>query len=401
MSYRFTSNRGDSLRYRTVSGSYKRSDRPEENIDYVDNELTNTQVYNEPQKTTYLPVPGTEIKWRPATSWQTSATEFLWNKYHLDVDYGGGRIDTYHRTSAVLGNENPGFNYVGEYFSGRFPDWSSNDLFRAETECLQKLNGMKVQLGSNLLETKKTASTLATLVVSLADTLISIRRGRMPKWLREYLKRPGTNLSKYHLAWVYGIQPLIQDIYTGVNLLSEKAKAPQLLTAQRTIYSSDSDSVDGDLDFHVDRHCNYRTTSRITARLKDDYMSAFTRTAQEVGLLNPAGIIWESIPYSFLVDWVVPVGNVLDAMTATCGLDFVGGYRSRYAEGTRNEVFARTRYSWDHWHVQGTLKVNRKGFIRDPYLDFPKPMLYVKSPFSDAHSLNAVALIGSLLKSFR
>jgi hypothetical protein len=44
------------------------------------------------------------------------------------------------------------------------------------------------------------------------------------------------------------------------------------------------------------------------------------------GLLNPALLYWELMPYSFVVDWFIPVGDVLASLTAGLGLEgCVGG----------------------------------------------------------------------------
>jgi hypothetical protein len=33
-----------------------------------------------------------------------------------------------------------------------------------------------------------------------------------------------------------------------------------------------------------------------------------------LGLNNPAGVLWEKLPYSFVIDWFLPVGNYLEAL---------------------------------------------------------------------------------------
>jgi hypothetical protein len=45
--------------------------------------------------------------------------------------------------------------------------------------------------------------------------------------------------------------------------------------------------------------------------------------AANFGLSNPYTIVWELVPYSFLVDWILPVGKYLDAMDALSGLSLV------------------------------------------------------------------------------
>lgn len=74
--------------------------------------------------------------------------------------------------------------------------------------------------------------------------------------------------------------------------------------------------------------------TRIRKTLSGELMPdsvAFTRTGEEVyllqivsyieevdtvklsGLTDPASIVWERIPYSFVVDWFLPIGNFLQS----------------------------------------------------------------------------------------
>jgi len=44
-----------------------------------------------------------------------------------------------------------------------------------------------------------------------------------------------------------------------------------------------------------------------------------------LGLLNPVSLAWELVSWSFVVDWVVPIGPMFQALTAPAGLSFVDG----------------------------------------------------------------------------
>ena len=95
----------------------------------------------------------------------------------------------------------------------------------------------------------------------------------------------------------------------------------------------------------------------------------------------------------------MPVGNVLEALTARAGLNFVGGSKS-YQTGSTTSVVA-TRSNWGsapldtagHWTAE-TFALNR---IK--YGGWPVPFLYVnESPFSTPRALNALALWRQSLK---
>jgi len=50
---------------------------------------------------------------------------------------------------------------------------------------------------------------------------------------------------------------------------------------------------------------------------------------EQFGLANPAALAWELIPFSFVADWFVGVGDYLNAQTALLGLTVVDGGTSQ------------------------------------------------------------------------
>lgn len=115
-----------------------------------------------------------------------------------------------------------------------------------------------------------------------------------------------------------------------------------------------------------------------------------------LGLINPLEIIWELVPYSFVVDWFLPVGNWLSSMTADAGFTFQGGSLSRKTDVKCDGV---KEVSW-----LNTGNVNTFGatpniggqafwFNRLCYTSSPVPGLYFKNPLSATHIANAMALL--------
>jgi hypothetical protein len=52
----------------------------------------------------------------------------------------------------------------------------------------------------------------------------------------------------------------------------------------------------------------------------------------QTGIDNPALLAWELLPYSFVVDWFLPVGNYLQSLTDFAGFTFVDGWVSYKTE---------------------------------------------------------------------
>lgn len=147
---------------------------------------------------------------------------------------------------------------------------------------------------------------------------VSIRSGR---WcLRD--------LAQLHLAHQFGINPLIDDL---ADLSASYFRAKEHLNWFRTI--SDGQA------HHVHASVSRRTTSdstllntdfaKITDRVEASALGTMFATVairpvsievaqkrlfnQIIGLNVPLQIAWELVPFSFVLDWFLPVGEVLSA----------------------------------------------------------------------------------------
>jgi len=139
---------------------------------------------------------------------------------------------------------------------------------------------------------------------------------RLEKRLRAELRQL-EHASSLFLAWRYGISPLMGDIFTMADMLSGEK-----------IFRNTKVRVSGSFESKVRYH---------SAAVKEDgtrkvscSISAYVECSNEnlllanrLGLINPATIAWELIPYSFLVDWFLPVGQFLENFTATAGMKFL------------------------------------------------------------------------------
>jgi len=110
-------------------------------------------------------------------------------------------------------------------------------------------------------------------------------------------------------------------------------------------------------------------------------------------------VAWEKVPFSFVIDWLLPIGNFLEAISAHRGLDFVAGFDDLLIEGS---------LSWEYkippgYHLvagtpPGPWRNSMYAFQRRLYLTWPIPLPYWKNPLSSTHLANALALVTSLRK---
>lgn len=273
-------------------------------------------------------------------------------------------------------------------FSGDGADLLS-EKNQAITECLLKLKEDKVQLGQFLAEAKQSVNMLADSAHKLFSLLLLIKRKQWPK-------RPsgqqvfGVNAANLYLQWKYGWAPLCSDLKRLFDDAQNDTKSrPLVLKASRNIkshWTSSSDVQYWDGRFQQVKATN---TCQVMAKVK----SSFLDNANSYGLINPLSLGWELIPFSFVVDWAMPIGNFLEALSAPAGLDFLTGFTGQRLEGTI-EANRKLNSGWKG--KQQSVSVDAFYYGRTALIQFPFPQLYVKSPFSTGNVLSALALLRQL-----
>ena len=114
----------------------------------------------------------------------------------------------------------------------------------------------------------------------------------------------------------------------------------------------------------------------------------------QLGLVNPLEIVWEWFPYSFVVDWMLPVGGWFSVLFGDFGYDFVSGDYGefvRYVDSTASVVGNSSYKNPSGLSISGEAVSCR----RRVYVSSPIPALYFKSPVSATHIANASSLLAS------
>lgn len=370
------------------------------------------------KKSPLVPIAGTSSKWRPPTAYK----RFVYTQYtnqEGDWKEGNNRYLCALRTSEYMASlDSKRARYLNANTSTSWPNDDpemDNIRSRAETQALLKFADYKVDLGTFLAESVKTADHLASTASSLYRSFIAVkqrdwktvyreliqgRNVKLPRELDRRLQRPhvvGQDISRRWLEYQYGWKPLMNDIKGIYDTLSAGLENALLLHA----YSSASAEVDmsgistggtyGASRYVTSGVAKLKGRCKITGQLT----ATSARNAARVGLINPAAVAWELVPYSFAVDWAIPVGNVLQALNATRGTTFVGGCFTSLA-------FTKVKVSMTRTNASSSVKPTEGEALkymmdRKVYSSYPTPSLYSKSPFSTSHVASALALLRQLV----
>lgn len=244
-------------------------------------------------------------------------------------------------------------------------------------KCLNRLNEGKAQYGSFLAESVQTADLLASTSTDILRMLIALKKGKLMSKDFPGRKRAGD----MWLEWQYGWRPLYDDVKGMYDDLQNGIKFPPLIHASSRVTSM-REKTWTPTGYKSSSHS--RTTDVFRTHIWAELSSRGLAVAQNMSL-SPLSIGWELVPWSFAVDWFVPVGQTLQALTASAGLSFVGGFRSE----TNDYEF--------HGDGTGYGSVVLKEFVfdRTKLTSFPTGKLYArqKSPFNTTRVQNFLALL--------
>lgn len=281
----------------------------------------------------------------------------------------------------------------------------------AVTKALNKIADQKVNLGENLATLGQTVRLFTGKVDILREALQYARKHKswqklLNKSLRDISRKGPLNITaQEYLAYVYGLKPLMGDVWTLAELMKTQAQQTLLLKGVGSASRMQSHGPKSIGAFSYSQMKRLAATSQtrvkctVWARL--DPNGATLRSMSQLGLVNPFGLAWDLVPYSFVVDWFLPIGPVLYAMSAPAGLLFVdGSVAMRNSEISEFEYKARTTsYNYasslnDEGKEEAmVVQTSYDGYVRETLSTWPIPGLWFdQDPFRADRPLKALAL---------
>jgi hypothetical protein len=283
----------------------------------------------------------------------------------------------------------------------------SDSALQNETKiaALLKLADAKVNLPVAVAEARKTAD----LVLENANRLFRAYRAFRRRRYREAADVLGITSSKglsgNWLQYKYGWMPILMDTKNAAEFLAQKhLGSPTYITAsvrREYKYSYRSTTKNGGGWFGSGKCTyvrNYDVTKECRVKIQTRVDSPSAHQAHQLGLTNPALVAWELVPYSFVFDWFVGVGDYLQACTALQGLII-----DRAMISTMTSVEGSTSWNDNSWTSGGTQFVPSSGsmstkdrnYFRDPLSVSPSDLYPVRNrdPFSFGKLVTSLSLI--------
>lgn len=203
-------------------------------------------------------------------------------------------------------------------------------------------------------------------------------------------------------AWLettYGWTPFMMDVYQGMETLTAvQSDERNLVGTVRASVSTEAYDLNEETTYQplIGKRwtsSTYRENRRGTWRFKprlEAYMLG------KLGLTNPLQVAWELLPFSFVADWFIPIGNYLEVLDAPLLMEHVGG-----AHGLRRETYSMRTYKSNDARGQGLGSWTRIDVARNPYTGMPAVgmnLLKFQSHLGAKRIASGAALLRQVLK---
>lgn len=199
-----------------------------------------------------------------------------------------------------------------------------------------KVRGDAVNLAQALAEYRQTAELFSDLTHKLVDITLAVVK-RNPNFLKTR-KNWSKKTSDAHLQWIYGVSPLLQDIDGAMKALAERilhkpvTLEGYVLSRKNALLSTVSDpSMNYVAKAHMDYTDELSMKVAYRATLNSDFISD---GLSAYGFTNPAALLYELTPYSFVFDWWFNLGDVLQSLDNCLIIDSIVVRKSYYSKRT-------------------------------------------------------------------
>ena len=189
-----------------------------------------------------------------------------------------------------------------------------------------KVADAKVNVAVAYAEAAKTSDLILDTARRIDKAYRAFRKGNL-KGVAENLNITPKRLHKSWLEYKYGWMPLLMDVKGAAEFFAQQhvVRPPRFtVTAVEEVTKTVDNSANGQAyggvpgDVRITRFSSYHCVAK--TKLWCELTSPNLSALQQLGLTNPLLVAWELVPFSFVFDWFVQVGDYLTGLTALQGV---------------------------------------------------------------------------------
>lgn len=272
-------------------------------------------------------------------------------------------------------------------------------------DALDGLARSKFELGVFLVEARETASYIADKATKVFRTLVNVKKGNIKALKRDYpMIKPKTALDTVSSRWLeyqMAVKPTINDMNAAIELFKTGLER----NAMYIVSKSTAVAVESEHGLPMPYYGTLSYDSKLIqgTKLYAKIIDHELDLLKQIGLDNVPYALWNGVPFSFAVDYTLPVGDWLRLMSLTKGLEFEAGYRFKrwICSGTATRHGLERELSYDRF-VENFYEheFDANYYERTLLTAFPQPkVLKFKNPFVSTQRVgNIAALTYQLLK---
>lgn len=343
------------------------------------------------------------------------------NGRYVDGERGIYILEPYQSLSTNYGRINTG-NPV--YSSGPILEYDSNAVFeKALQKLLDEVRGEHSNLAVDLAEARKTIQMVrqALSFKKLAkDFFKSVVKHRSYKKIR-----PGPTQNQRRLKYVqdkwleyrYGWLPLLSSIWSIGDALRKQHYLKYTYLKARSGSAKSKKTISG-TDNYFDPLEVFEVQGSCRVEIGAFFALPTGFQVNDFTSLNPASIAWELVPFSFVADWFVGIGQCLENWENwfTYRNNFISGYvTSSYREtrvyqmsGVWQKDYVYAYSPYEGWYpVTGAYRRWKSQVVASTYVQMNRSVLTslpapggprVKVNLNSKRFLDAAALIGQVFR---
>lgn len=279
--------------------------------------------------------------------------------------------------------------------------FTSNDLLRLEGDIADAAAGHSFNMAVANAQDHLTVEMVAGTVRRFTKSIRYLRHGDIPSAVRalaasprgDHAKRRPPPLTTKDVSdmWLelrYGWEPLLSDVHESMSAYAavyEKPRSMQFRVKLRKSLTRDDWLIP---TYNIADRRKYSNLATIICELTETLS-----TPRALGLYDPASVIWEITPFSFVADWFVPIGTYLHALNT---IPFLEG---RFLKTVRRRVKSETFYAvgaYSGARCNFTYTRMERAILYS--LPVPRPQFKpIKNALSLRHLENGLALLRSVL----
>jgi hypothetical protein len=217
--------------------------------------------------------------------------------------------------------------------------WDSQAELKLQSKLVSKIKNHDFNLAVNVAQGRQTVDLVVSNIGRIGRSLVSLKHGNFEAAARQlssqsrvYTPLKGKDISGRWLELQYGWLPLLSDSHEAMKAFAE-------MTAERRSVVKVSGSVAESKDYSASPSGYYYPGSKRTTRTIVYEMEEQLSVPRSLGLLDPLSVAWELIPYSFVLDWFLPIGTYLE------NLGVIPFLRGRFRTTTFTEYAAAFGYA--------------------------------------------------------